>query len=59
MELHRRLTGSRLVTADIRAHGVFGRGEDGLRPVPCADEAVQAYPRDGTRPAEDVTCPHP
>ncbi|GAA2120693.1 alpha/beta hydrolase [Streptomyces synnematoformans] len=59
VELHRRLTGSRLVTADIRAHGVFGRGEDGLRPVPCAEEAVQAYLRDGTLPAEDVTCPHP
>lgn len=57
LALHRRLTGSRLVTADIRAHGVYGRGTDGLRPVPCADRAVNTYLRDGTLPAHDLTCP--
>lgn len=57
LALHRRLTGSRLVTADIRAHGVYGRGTDGLRPVACADRAVNAYLRDGTLPAHDLTCP--
>ncbi|MFF1460354.1 alpha/beta hydrolase [Streptomyces sp. NPDC058330] len=56
LALHRRLTGSRLVTADIRAHGVFGRGLDGLTPVPCADRAVVDYLRDGTLPAADLTC---
>lgn len=59
LALHRRLTGSRLVTADIRAHGVFGRGLDGLTPVPCADRAVVRYLRDGTLPAADATCPRP
>lgn len=57
LALHRRLTGSRLVTADIRAHGVFGRGSDGLTPVPCADRAVVGYLKTGTLPAADVTCP--
>ena len=56
LALHRRLTGSRLVTADIRAHGVFGRGLDGLTPVPCADRAVVDYLRDGTLPTADLTC---
>jgi pimeloyl-ACP methyl ester carboxylesterase len=56
LALHRRLTGSRLVTADIRSHGVYGRGTDGLTPVPCADEAVNGYLRDGTLPAADLTC---
>lgn len=56
LALHRRLTGSRLVTADIRAHGVFGRGLDGLTPVPCADRAVVDYLSTGTLPATDVTC---
>ncbi|MGY3682744.1 hypothetical protein ACVWXU_006367 [Streptomyces sp. TE33382] len=56
LALHRRLTGSRLVTADIRSHGVYGRGVDGLRPVPCADRAVNDYLRDGTLPAQDVMC---
>ncbi|MFJ6011625.1 alpha/beta hydrolase [Streptomyces sp. NPDC092952] len=57
LALHRRLTGSRLVTADIRSHGVFGRGTEGLTPVPCADRAVDDYLRDGTLPAADLTCP--
>lgn len=56
LALHRRLTGSRLVTADIRSHGVFGRGLEGLTPVPCADRAVVDYLRDGTLPAADLTC---
>ncbi|MFI6966263.1 alpha/beta hydrolase [Streptomyces sp. NPDC050255] len=56
LALHRRLSGSRLVTADIRSHGVFGRGLDGLTPVPCADRSVVDYLRDGTLPAADVTC---
>ncbi|MCX4732025.1 alpha/beta hydrolase [Streptomyces sp. NBC_01363] len=57
LALHHRLTGSRLVTADIRSHGVYGRGLDGLTPVPCADEAVDDYLRDGTLPGADLTCP--
>ncbi|MFD5187182.1 alpha/beta hydrolase [Streptomyces sp. NPDC058357] len=56
LALHRRLTGSRLVTADIRSHGVYGRGLDGLTPVPCADDAVNRYLRDGTLPGTDLTC---
>ncbi|GGO47966.1 alpha/beta hydrolase [Streptomyces lasiicapitis] len=56
LALHRRLTGSRLVTADIRSHGVYGRDLDGHRPVPCADDAVNDYLRDGTLPKRDVTC---
>ncbi|WP_199782955.1 alpha/beta hydrolase, partial [Streptomyces alboniger] len=59
LALHRRLTGSRLLTADIRAHGVYGRGNDGLTPVPCADRAVNTYLRDGKLPAADLTCPKP
>ncbi|MBT2526382.1 alpha/beta fold hydrolase [Streptomyces sp. ISL-99] len=57
LALHARLTASRLVTADIRSHGVYGRGNDGLRPVPCADRAVNTYLRDGILPATDLTCP--
>jgi hypothetical protein len=45
------------VTADIRSHGVYGRGLDGLTPVPCADAAVNDYLRDGTLPGADLTCP--
>ncbi|EPH41520.1 alpha/beta hydrolase [Streptomyces aurantiacus] len=56
LALHRRLTGSRLVTADIRSHGVYGRDIDGHRPVPCADDAVNDYLRDGTLPRRDITC---
>ncbi|MFF8644660.1 alpha/beta hydrolase [Streptomyces sp. NPDC015345] len=59
LALHRRLTGSRLLTADIRSHGVYGRGNDGLTPVPCADRAVNTYLRDGELPAADLTCPKP
>lgn len=57
LALHRRLAGSRLVTAEIRSHGVYGRGVDGHRPVPCADRAVNDYLRDGTLPARDIGCP--
>lgn len=56
LALHRRLTGSRLVTADIRSHGVYGRGIDGHQPVPCADQAVNDYLRGGTLPTDDITC---
>ncbi|TDB75136.1 alpha/beta hydrolase, partial [Actinomadura sp. KC216] len=57
--MHRRLKGSRLVSADIRSHGVYGRGADGLTPVPCADGIVNAYLRTGVLPAADVGCAHP
>ncbi|MCI3935218.1 alpha/beta hydrolase [Streptomyces sp. AN091965] len=56
LALHRKLTGSRLVTADIRAHGVYGRGLDGYRTVPCAERAVNDYLRGGDLPATDMTC---
>ncbi|MEV5980464.1 alpha/beta hydrolase [Streptomyces sp. NPDC052114] len=59
LALHERLTGSRLLTADIRSHGVYGRGNDGLMPVPCADRAVNTYLRDGKLPAGDLTCAKP
>ncbi|WP_219825279.1 alpha/beta fold hydrolase [Nonomuraea typhae] len=55
--LHRRLAGSRLVTAEIRAHGVYGRGAEGGTPVPCADRAVNAYLAGGRLPSRDFTCP--
>ncbi|MFC6929780.1 alpha/beta hydrolase [Actinomadura yumaensis] len=57
--LHRKLAGSRLVTVDIRSHGVFGRGLEGKRPVPCADRAVAAYLSGGPLPHRDSTCPAP
>ncbi|WP_242902756.1 alpha/beta hydrolase [Actinomadura terrae] len=57
--LHRRLKGSRMISADLRSHGVYGRAVDGLTPVPCADDAVNAYLRTGTLPAADLTCAHP
>ncbi|MFD3580074.1 alpha/beta hydrolase [Streptomyces sp. NPDC058644] len=57
LALHRKLTGSRLVTADIRSHGVYGRALEGHRPVPCADRAVNSYLRTGDLPAHDITCP--
>ncbi|MFI0482352.1 alpha/beta hydrolase [Actinomadura sp. 9N215] len=57
--MHRRLTGSRMISADIRSHGVYGRGADGLTPVPCADRVVNAYFRTGVLPATDLTCAHP
>ncbi|WP_199487269.1 alpha/beta hydrolase [Actinomadura spongiicola] len=57
--LHRALKGSRLISADIRSHGVYARGIDGLTPVPCADDAVNAYLRTGALPAADIDCPQP
>ncbi|MGH3239459.1 MAG: alpha/beta hydrolase [Spirillospora sp.] len=57
--MHRRLKGSRLISADLRSHGVYGRGADGLTPVPCADDAVNAYLRTGAPPTTDLTCAHP
>ncbi|WP_447036347.1 alpha/beta hydrolase [Streptomyces sp. DSM 118878] len=59
LALHRKLTGSRLLTADIRAHGVYGRGDSGLTAVPCADRAVNTYLRAGTLPDTDLTCAKP
>ncbi|KNB53735.1 alpha/beta hydrolase [Streptomyces caatingaensis] len=57
LALHRKLRGSRLVSADIRSHGVYGRGAEGHTPVPCADRAVNDYLRGGPLPARDLTCP--
>ncbi|MFC4050196.1 alpha/beta hydrolase [Actinomadura syzygii] len=59
VSLHRALKGSRLLSADIRSHGVYARGIDGLTPVPCADDAVNAYLRTGVLPAADIDCPKP
>ncbi|MFJ4770578.1 alpha/beta hydrolase [Streptomyces uncialis] len=59
LALHRRLTGSRLVTTDLRTHGVYGRATDGHRPVPCADRTVNTYFRDGTLPPTNMTCAPP
>ncbi|NGO71059.1 alpha/beta hydrolase, partial [Streptomyces boncukensis] len=56
LALHRKLTGSRLVTADIRAHGIYGREAEGYRPVPCADRAVNDYLRGARLPDRDVDC---
>ncbi|MFH8484538.1 alpha/beta hydrolase [Streptomyces longisporoflavus] len=56
LALHRKLTGSRLVTADIRSHGVYGRGLEGHRPVRCADRTVNDYLRTGDLPSHDFTC---
>lgn len=44
-----------LVTADIRSHGVYGRGM-GLTPVQCADRLVNGYLETGRLPAGDVEC---
>ncbi|AJC54162.1 alpha/beta fold hydrolase [Streptomyces sp. 769] len=57
LALHRKLKGSRLVSADIRSHGVYGRGAQGRTSVPCADRAVNGYLRGGPLPAQDLTCP--
>jgi pimeloyl-ACP methyl ester carboxylesterase len=54
--LHEALDGSRLLTADIRGHGVFGRAVDGYRPVECADRAVNAYLAGGPLPETDLSC---
>lgn len=45
-----------LVTADIRSHGVYGRGTEGLTPVQCADRLVNGYLETGRLPAGDVEC---
>ncbi|MFE0061034.1 alpha/beta hydrolase [Streptomyces sp. NPDC059003] len=59
LALHRKLKGSRLLSADIRSHGVYGRGAEGKTPVPCADDAVNAYLGGRKLPARDLTCPKP
>ncbi|WP_158557919.1 hypothetical protein [Spongiactinospora gelatinilytica] len=45
------------MSADIRAHGVYGRGAVGLPPVACADRAVNDYLAGGPLPDRDLTCP--
>lgn len=54
--LHQRLTGSRLVTADVRAHGSYGRATEGYTPIPCIDRVVNDYLNTGTLPHEDRSC---
>lgn len=54
--LHRQLTGSRLVTADVRAHGAYGRATEGRTPIPCIDRTVNDYLGHGTLPARDMSC---
>ncbi|MEO3755884.1 alpha/beta fold hydrolase [Streptomyces sp. B6B3] len=54
--LHEALDGSRLLTADIRGHGVYARATDGNQPVPCADQAVNAYLAGGPLPESDLRC---
>jgi pimeloyl-ACP methyl ester carboxylesterase len=57
--MHRRLKSSRMISANIRSHGVYGRGVNGSTPIPCADRTVNAYLRTGTLPATDITCAYP
>ncbi|MGA4840683.1 alpha/beta hydrolase [Streptomyces sp. G45] len=57
LALHRALKGSRLLSADLRSHGVYGRGAEGKTPVPCADDVVNAYLGGGKLPDRDLTCP--
>jgi pimeloyl-ACP methyl ester carboxylesterase len=54
--VHERLTGSRLITADVRAHGAYGRATDGYTPIPCIDQVVNDYLGAGTFPDEDTSC---
>ncbi|MFI6869323.1 alpha/beta fold hydrolase [Nocardia sp. NPDC050406] len=50
--LHRALTASRMVTLrDVPIHWIFGRYQNS-----CVYDAVNAYFRDGTLPATDITC---
>ncbi|MEO3850839.1 alpha/beta hydrolase [Streptomyces sp. B8F3] len=56
--LHRALDGSRLLTADIRSHGVYANAISGNQPIPCADKAVNTYLAGGPLPPTDRTC-HP
>ena len=52
LELHRELTGSRLVTlADTRIHGAFRPGLS-----PCVNDIVNIYLGTGTLPSTDRTC---
>ncbi|MFF0727424.1 alpha/beta hydrolase [Streptomyces sp. NPDC004134] len=54
--LHRALGGSRLLTADIRSHGVYANSVSGNEPIPCADNAVNAYLAGGPLLPADRTC---
>jgi len=49
--LHRQMTGSRLLTAKVSTHGVYG--EYGST---CVDNVVNAYLDTGRLPARDLTC---
>jgi pimeloyl-ACP methyl ester carboxylesterase len=55
-ELHRKLTGSRLLTVDVRTHGVYIRQADGHAPIPCGVRAVNDYLGGGALPPRDSTC---
>lgn len=55
-ELHRKLTGSRLLTVDVRTHGVYVRQADGQEPIPCAVQAVNDYLDGGPLAVRDRTC---
>lgn len=54
--LHRALRGSRLLTVDLRSHGVYANAVSGNNPVPCADEAVNTYLAGAPLPKTDRTC---
>ncbi|MFG6194323.1 alpha/beta hydrolase [Nonomuraea sp. JJY05] len=54
--LHRKLTGSRLITVDLRAHGVYIRRSDGHKPSVCAERLVNTYLTDGSLPTQDIDC---
>ncbi|WP_214322516.1 alpha/beta hydrolase [Nonomuraea sediminis] len=56
LALHRKLAGSRLVTADLRAHGVYTRRAEGYEPSLCAERLVNSYLAGGPLPAKDVDC---
>ncbi|MEO3742856.1 alpha/beta fold hydrolase [Plantactinospora sp. B5E13] len=56
LDLHRRLTASRLVTADRRTHGLYPRRVDGREPLACVERAVNEYLERGVLPSRDVWC---
>ncbi|MEO3892396.1 alpha/beta fold hydrolase [Nonomuraea sp. B5E05] len=56
MALHRKLEGSRLVTVDLRAHGVYTRRADGYTPSRCAEKIVNDYLNGAPLPHADLDC---
>ncbi|GAB3964617.1 alpha/beta hydrolase [Plantactinospora veratri] len=56
VDLHQRLTASRLVTVDIRAHGMYARRVNGDESLPCVDQTVNAYLATGTMPPAGTWC---